>query len=514
MKLHVFLLFSAILCVFAELPKIRFEYKYSFKGPHLVQKDRTVPFWEYNGDAIASDDNIRITPSLRSKKGSVWTKTPANYEHWSIEVVFKVTGRGRVGADGLAVWFTEMKGIEGPVFGSNDYWKGLAVFFDSFDNDGQNNPNSAHNNPYIMAMNNDGTKQYEHQNDGINQQMGGCMRDFRNKPFPIRAKIEYYQKVLTVFFNSGLTNNKDDFELCLRAENVELPKSGYFGVSAATGGLADDHDVLAFLTHSLTPPGQNVGTKIDDVEKAKYDKEFDQYYEQLEKQKKEYAEQHPDKAGQQHENMENAYENQADRELRMIFEGQNFIHQTLRELGKRFDELLGRQEMVLSKVSQMSPGGGVQVPQGGGQQQGGGGVPMIDTIKRHEVDRVLNTQNEIIQEAKQIRNIVNDVQQRANYIQSNLGQGGQVQQGGGGGNAGGANAQMQLAMHEVQENLRAVKTDVSHMLNRPQGQGGCPVPPPCLSSTVFFIAIALQCALIIGYMVYRQNKENQAKKFF
>jgi hypothetical protein len=24
-----------------------------------------------------------------------------------------------------------------------------------------------------------------------------------------------------------------------------------FGVSAATGGLADDHDVLAFITHSL-----------------------------------------------------------------------------------------------------------------------------------------------------------------------------------------------------------------------------------------------------------------------
>ena len=37
-------------------------------------------------------------------------------------------------------------------------------------------------------------------------------------------------------------------------------------------------------------------------------------------------------------------------------------------------------------------------------QQGGGGQPMmIDTIKRHEVDRVLNTQNEIVQEARQIR---------------------------------------------------------------------------------------------------------------
>ena len=34
--------------------------------------------------------------------------------------------------------------------------------------------------------------------DGINQQLGGCMRDFRNKPFPVRTKIEYYNKVLTV----------------------------------------------------------------------------------------------------------------------------------------------------------------------------------------------------------------------------------------------------------------------------------------------------------------------------
>ena len=63
------------------------------------------------------------------------------------------------------------------------------------------------------------------------------------------------------------------------------------------------------------------------------------------------------------------------------------------------------------------------------------------------------------------RQVVNDVQQRANYIQSNLG-GGQVQQGGGGG--GGANPQLQLAMHEVQENLRIVKSDVSQMMNRPQ----------------------------------------------
>ena len=35
-----------------------------------------------------------------------------------------------------------------------------------------------------------------------------------------------------------MTNNKEDYELCMRAENVVLPKNGYFGISAATGGLA------------------------------------------------------------------------------------------------------------------------------------------------------------------------------------------------------------------------------------------------------------------------------------
>lgn len=33
----------------AALPHRRFEYKYSFKGPHLVQADGTVPFWVHTG---------------------------------------------------------------------------------------------------------------------------------------------------------------------------------------------------------------------------------------------------------------------------------------------------------------------------------------------------------------------------------------------------------------------------------------------------------------------------------
>lgn len=86
--------------------------------------------------------------------------------------------------------------------------------------------------------------------------MAGCLRDFRNKPFPTKARVEYYQNTLTVLFSNGMSNNEEDYEMCLRAENVVLPKNGYFGISAATGGLADDHDVIHFLTNSLHPVDQ------------------------------------------------------------------------------------------------------------------------------------------------------------------------------------------------------------------------------------------------------------------
>ena len=43
-----------------------------------------------------------------------------------------------------------------------------------------------------------------------------------------------------VMFHNGMSNNERDFEVCLRAENVFLPKNGFFGLSAATGGLAGE----------------------------------------------------------------------------------------------------------------------------------------------------------------------------------------------------------------------------------------------------------------------------------
>lgn len=510
---RIFIYAACILCLhiaFGELPKARFEYKLSFKGPHLVQRDNTIPFWEYSGDALAGDEGIRITPSLRSKKGAVWSKNALMSPNWQIEVAVRVTGRGRIGADGMAIWFTEAKGHEGNVFGSSDQWRGLGVFLDSFDNDNQ------HNNPYIMAVVNDGTMAFDHmslesfQSDGGTQQIGGCLRDFRNKPFPVRVRVEYYKQALTVMVNNGLSNKPEDFELCLRAVNVVLPSSGYLGVSAATGGLADDHDVLSFLTHTLHEPTAETA-RVSEEERRKFEDEFNQYYKDLERAKEDYQKENPDKAFDSYNMPEDKFfESEGQRELRQIFDGQMNIHNSVREVSRKLDELLGRQELVLAKVSSLP--GGQQVPQPQVQQQGQQGQQQVyvDTIKRHEVDRVLNNQNELLQQIRDLRAVVNDVQVRA----ANLQQGGGVQAGGGG-----ANVNQQMVFHEIKDRLNTVGNDVSTLLKRPQPVGNvaeCPPPPAgsCLTPVIFFVAMAIQIIIIIGYMVYRQSKEDKAKKFY
>jgi mannose-binding lectin 1 len=50
----------------------RFEYKHSFRTPNLAQRDGSIPFWTIAGDAIASGEQLRLAPSMRSRKGLVF----------------------------------------------------------------------------------------------------------------------------------------------------------------------------------------------------------------------------------------------------------------------------------------------------------------------------------------------------------------------------------------------------------------------------------------------------------
>ncbi|GAB1301821.1 Protein ERGIC-53 [Apodemus speciosus] len=498
----------------AELPHRRFEYKYSFKGPHLVQSDGTVPFWAHTGNAIPSADQIRITPSLKSQRGSVWTKAKAAFENWEVEVTFRVTGRGRIGADGLAIWYTENQGLDGPVFGSADMWNGVGIFFDSFDNDGKKN------NPAIVVIGNNGQINYDHQNDGATQALASCQRDFRNKPYPVRAKITYYQKTLTVMINNGFTPDKNDYEFCAKVENMVIPTQGHFGISAATGGLAavcqvqmkavsqhhtviprksrsgfvilivahmasldgDDHDVLSFLTFQLTEPGKEPPTAEKDIsekEKEKYQEEFEHFQQELDKKKEEFQKGHPDLQGQPADDI---FESIGDRELRQVFEGQNRIHLEIKQLNRQLDMILDEQRRYVSSLTEEISRRGAGTPGQPGQ------------VSQLELDTVVKTQQEILRQVNEVKNSMSETVRLVSGIQPP-----------------GSAGVYETTQHfmDIKEHLHVVKRDIDSLAQRSMPSNEkpkCPDLPPfpsCLSTIHFVIFVVVQTVLFIGYIMYR-----------
>jgi len=476
----------------SDTPFRKFEYKYSFKPPYLAQKDGTVPFWDHFGNAIASEENLRVTPSLRSQKGSVWSKLATTFDWWEVEIVFRVTGRGRIGADGLAFWFTSTKGVEGPVFGSGDQWNGLGLFFDSFDNDNK------HNNPYIMAMVNDGTKQYDHQNDGSTQQLAGCLRDFRNKPFPVKAKISYFKNVLSVMFNNGMSNTEGDYELCLRVENVYLPTRGFFGLSAATGGLADDHDVQKFMTWSVLADQSGYVPEIGTADQQKFEQEFQQYQQQLDKKKEDYIKEHPEAKKEKED--DDWFEEEQIRELRQIFQGQSDLRGLVQNLGRKLDEIVGRQETTISLVTSLQQGG--VVAHQGGQAQG---IPQASPIQRHEVDNILAASRELVASTREIKNLLVSMNSKQDQGGAKPGSYG--------------NFDFSGSVNELREGINSLKRDVGAVSQRVHSQpsagalDGCPTVS-CVSSTVAVVMGLVQICVILGYMIYKNSKDNQSKKFY
>ncbi|KAM6149569.1 protein ERGIC-53-like [Erethizon dorsatum] len=228
-------------------PRRRFEYKLSFKGPRLAWPGAGIPFWSHHGDAIPGLEEVRLAPSLRNHSGAVWSRALVHFPAWEVETQMRVTGPGRRGTRGMVIWYTQDRGLVGSVPGWLASRDSVGIFFDSSTKDAQNSPT-------ISVLAGDGHSPHEQLGNGGSRVLGSCHWDFRNRPHPFRARITYWRQRLRVSLSSGFTPS-DPEEVCVDVGPLLLTPRGYFGVSAATGTLADDHDVLSFLTFSLSEPG-------------------------------------------------------------------------------------------------------------------------------------------------------------------------------------------------------------------------------------------------------------------
>jgi mannose-binding lectin 2 len=239
LKLVVFLSYywTAALLTLANIPDelddAYFERDYSLLKPYTSHN------WDMYGSTVVTPEFVRLTPDRQSKRGSIWNRVPVTMHNWEVSVHFAVHGSGDLlYGDGFALWYTKDRGMDGPVFGSRDHFTGLGIFFDTYSN--QNGPHE-HDHPFISTMVNNGSVHYDHDRDGTHGQINGCHSKFRARDHDTFVIVSYIDKVLSIYTS---VDGDNDWNECFTAADVYLPTGYYFGVSAATGDLADNHDII------------------------------------------------------------------------------------------------------------------------------------------------------------------------------------------------------------------------------------------------------------------------------
>lgn len=204
--------------------------------------------WQIGGSTQQHGTSFVLTPGdVRSPaaRGSLWHDEPFRTAEWELVVSFSIAGKGMQGGEGFAVMVSSKRAGLGSVFGSDTSVKGLAVVFDTHDDDGMRN------NPSVAAHMLDGTTPFSMADDGIQHQLAGCVADFRNRPSTVKAKITYSNKKLAVFLD---LRGKGTYQKCMSVNDVTFETDvAYLGFSAETRTIPDTHEISGVALTLLDP---------------------------------------------------------------------------------------------------------------------------------------------------------------------------------------------------------------------------------------------------------------------
>ncbi|CBH17361.1 lectin, putative [Trypanosoma brucei gambiense DAL972] len=208
--------------------------------------------WFVGGTAVVTDDHVRLTGNYRDQEGYMWNREALDMPSFEIIVGFHLHGTARYPADGFAIWLTSSpQNATGPLMGHPMDFQGVGVVFDTFDNDG------AGNNPAVYVLYNaEGSenREYTTSNDFKNEHVGSCEYAFRQTSAKFStARLQYKNETLRVY----LSNSAEEDETLCTSVSVQLKtdsKDYYIGITAATGGYSDNHDI-AFV-HTMPIEGE------------------------------------------------------------------------------------------------------------------------------------------------------------------------------------------------------------------------------------------------------------------
>lgn len=97
--------------------------------------------WDIGGHSEVDDDRVRLTRNKQGQRGWLWLHDPPSDRafagRWRIDLQMRIGGTSAAYfGDGMALWLVQGRPRNGNNFGHSTEYRGLGVFFDTFDNSG------------------------------------------------------------------------------------------------------------------------------------------------------------------------------------------------------------------------------------------------------------------------------------------------------------------------------------------------------------------------------------------
>ena len=215
---------------------------------------------------------VRLTPDRVSKRGTLWSNEPlGTTPEFSATLTFRISGQGKkLYGDGVGLWLTQFdRQQQGGLHGLDPEFVGVGVIIDTFKNAEHG---ESHRDVRIIV--NDGAREYDLEAsadpDGCNVDGGLRWHEGRDD-FSVanvsRLRLLWKSDKLTVEVDAYSSN---DWVPCgvVAGLKQKLPrdflKKARFGITGTTGGVADNHDVVAFQVHDDHSEGKVASTAHHD----------------------------------------------------------------------------------------------------------------------------------------------------------------------------------------------------------------------------------------------------------
>jgi len=235
-------------------------------GLRLVSKQ-----WKTSGHAVVNTKFARLTPDRQSKKGALWSRKPIGVPTFSSIFKFRISGQGKnFFGDGIGLWFMQQGYYqEGNLHGSTEKFTGIGIIFDTF----KNTENLASHRDVTVLIN-DGEKTYEM----MTQDVKGCEASIRyhseRADFSVtdasRAKVMITENNMFALYIDAA--NTGEWTTCVTLTELPFKRDwamkAYIGITASTGALADNHDVLSLQTFS------DISVMEEEEHEAPFKREF------------------------------------------------------------------------------------------------------------------------------------------------------------------------------------------------------------------------------------------------